>query len=561
MSAGVPARRQRGKSFDLESQTPAFSSSVDSQWEGLRLEGEPAQLRLTPTHLEWMFPGGRPGWHSLPLCEVIGVRPVPEAARVPKATWWGGQAAPCPPTAHIHTFRRAPGRPWEWHPRVIPVSHFDDSRALDAWCHSLQQGVAAVSMSRPRSLLVIVNPVSGAGRAPALAHAVLLPVLRAAGVTCTVRATRRRNHTLALLHALSPAQLAAYDGIVAVGGDGAFHELVNALFSEHRAALRALRLAHVPAGSTDAVACSLHGCRSAFGAAARVALGYDGLLDVLRVDPGPGRAPVHACCIAAAGFMGEVCARAEAWRALGPLRYDLLGAAALLTGRGVRARVSTLPSPLTGMAAERLGPGAEGAACRAGCPVCELAGEGGGASASSDGDVWSESDPPLDTDARRVPSDASAGGPDALHRQGSPSALALDPVGPQPGTPPTKWESREGRWRSVKLIVTPCRSDKTPCGMARAGHLADGRVKVVLVPDLGALGMLRVLAHMAARGLAAGDLPGVEVLDARAVRVEGGRGATLDWNLDGEATPAALLRAHVIRGGLRVFARGVETGR
>lgn len=124
----------------LESQTPAFSSSVDGQWEGLRLEGEPAQLRLTPTHLEWMFPGGRPGWHSLPLCEIIGVRPVPEAARVPKATWWGGQAAPCAPTAHIHTFRRAPGRPWEWHPRVIPVSHFDDSRALDAWCHSLQQG-------------------------------------------------------------------------------------------------------------------------------------------------------------------------------------------------------------------------------------------------------------------------------------------------------------------------------------------------------------------------------------------------------------------------------------
>ncbi|KFM24496.1 Ceramide kinase [Auxenochlorella protothecoides] len=331
-----------------------------------------------------------------------------------------------------------------------------------------QPGVAAVSTSRPRSLLIIVNPVSGAGRAPALAHAVLLPVLRAAGVACTVRATRCRNHTVALLRALSPAQLAAYDGIVAVGGDGAFHELVNALFSEHRASLRALRLAHVPAGSTDAVACSLHGCRSAFGAAARVALGDDGLLDVLRVDLGPGRAPVHACCIAAAGFMGEVCARAEAWRALGPLRYDLLGAAALLTGRGVRAR---------------------------------------------------------------------------------------------PGTPPTKWESREGRWRSVKLIVTPCRSDKTPCGMARAGHLADGRVKVVLVPNLGALGMLRVLAHMAARGLAAGDLPGVEVLDVRAVRVEGGRGANLDWNLDGEATPAALLRAHVIRGGLRVFARGVETGR
>lgn len=87
-----------------------------------------------------------------------------------------------------------------------------------------QPGVAAVSTSRPRSLLIIVNPVSGAGRAPALAHTVLLPVLRAAGVACTVRATRRRNHTLALLRALSPAQLAAYDGarvcICVCGGGG-----------------------------------------------------------------------------------------------------------------------------------------------------------------------------------------------------------------------------------------------------------------------------------------------------------------------------------------------------
>lgn len=69
-------------------------------------------------------------------------------------------------------------------------------------------------------------------------------------------------------------------GIVAVGGDGVFHEVFNGLLNarasagpELSAALGALRVAHIPAGSTDAVACTLHGTRSVFTAAMHIALG------------------------------------------------------------------------------------------------------------------------------------------------------------------------------------------------------------------------------------------------------------------------------------------------
>ena len=44
-----------------------------------------------------------------------------------------------------------------------------------------------------------------------------------------------------------------------------------------------------------------------------------------------------------------------------------------------------------------------------------------------------------------------------------------------------EWRSLEGEFCSVMLVCMPCRSDKTRAGMARYGHLADGRMKLVLV--------------------------------------------------------------------------------
>ena len=68
--------------------------------------------------------------------------------------------------------------------------------------------------------------------------------------------------------------------MVQVGGDGLFQEVLNAVLTvraraDDGPALAAaqLRLGHIPAGSTDAVAYSINGTRSAFTAAAHIALG------------------------------------------------------------------------------------------------------------------------------------------------------------------------------------------------------------------------------------------------------------------------------------------------
>ena len=52
-----------------------------------------------------------------------------------------------------------------------------------------------------------------------------------AGIQCTVVSTERYNHARHVLEALPAEELARFDGIVAVGGDGLFQETLNALLT------------------------------------------------------------------------------------------------------------------------------------------------------------------------------------------------------------------------------------------------------------------------------------------------------------------------------------------
>jgi ceramide kinase len=66
-----------------------------------------------------------------------------------------------------------------------------------------------------------------------------------------------QGHARSAVANLPPADLRALDGIIAVGGDGLFAEVLLGLTLQPQQALVGrLRLGHVPAGSTDAVACT-----------------------------------------------------------------------------------------------------------------------------------------------------------------------------------------------------------------------------------------------------------------------------------------------------------------
>jgi ceramide kinase len=97
------------------------------------------------------------------------------------------------------------------------------------------------------------------------------------------------------------------DGVLVVGGDGTFNEVLNGLMSRPewgRLAASRLRFGVIPAGSTDAVACTLHGTRCPRTAAAHAALGGAQPMDALRLDAADGTMR-WASNFAGYGFYGD----------------------------------------------------------------------------------------------------------------------------------------------------------------------------------------------------------------------------------------------------------------
>ena len=62
------------------------------------------------------------------------------------------------------------------------------------------------------------------------------------------------------------------------------------------------------------------------------------------------------------------------------------------------------------------------------------------------------------------------------------------------------WQHMQGEFKSVMAIVTPCRSDQSTLGLAPYGHLADGRIQLVLVHKCSVLQYLRFLAAIPQAG-------------------------------------------------------------
>jgi len=177
--------------------------------------------------------------------------------------------------------------------------------------------------TRPRKLLVIVCPTSGRGAGRDTWERKAAPIMAAAGVSCRVVYTARRGDAYdlaaSLLQASPPSApgsprgkgpvapaAADIDGVLVVGGDGCFNEVLNGLMRNPEAgaalALR-LRLGVIPAGSTDAVACTLHGTRCSRTAAAHAALGGAQRMDALRIDGADGSVR-YASNFAGYGFYG-----------------------------------------------------------------------------------------------------------------------------------------------------------------------------------------------------------------------------------------------------------------
>eukprot|EP00891_Asterochloris_glomerata_P006863 jgi/Astpho2/6863/Aster-06535 len=241
----------------------------------------------------------------------------------------------------IHTFRRSARKKCLWRPHQL-VLNCQDRDVAQEWAAEIN-AVIRQSPRRPRTLLVLLNPFGGMRKARSVWRDIALPVFELAGVKCVTVETERLGHARQIIMHLTPAEVSSYDGIVAVGGDGLFQEALNGLLllrarSPELGDLAArMRLGHIPAGSTDAVAYSLNGTRSELTAALHVALGDRMPLDVMRIDTKDGLYR-FAVCVASYGYMGDLMQRSEDMRWLGPSRYNLAGALVLFQNRSYEAK-------------------------------------------------------------------------------------------------------------------------------------------------------------------------------------------------------------------------------
>ncbi|CAH0475175.1 unnamed protein product [Peronospora belbahrii] len=106
-----------------------------------------------------------------------------------------------------------------------------------------------------RKFLVLVNPVSGPGRALQIYESRVAPVLQFANVETEVKIMERANHAMDIVMDLP---LNVYDCVVAVGGDGSLYEIVQGLMkrADWNCAIRQ-PIGVIPGGSGNGLAHSI----------------------------------------------------------------------------------------------------------------------------------------------------------------------------------------------------------------------------------------------------------------------------------------------------------------
>ena len=506
----------------------------------------------------------------LPFCDILGAEALPRNASSSNPFLFlrncAASASPHrePWLVRVHTVSKG-SKLGDWRPRAVSLLA-PSSRAARAWARSISRSAASSHAGRPRALLVLLNPFGGSRGAAARVWArVARPLLEgAAGIRCEVVETDSAGHAERAVRGLSLERLRALDGVVVVGGDGLFQEALNGLLAIRfggngggGASLRALeasrlRLGHVPAGSTDALAWSIHGTRCPAAACLHVALGDGARLDVLALGPVPRGlllAPPPASASApeegSGGGGGGGLSRDDA-AGRSPLTPS--GAATSSGGGGEGdgtcssspAAVPRVPPPPLPPAAEEDWP-PRAAACMASCgyfgdllalserirwlgparygvaglfalarlrryelrirylPAEEEEGEEGEADCEGGGVGGSGSAPATPRTPAAGPLLPGAVGLAFARR----AAAAAAPLSPPPSCPcPSEagWRTDEGAFSAVLLACLPCRSDRSAGGIAPDRAMADGLASLVRVRRCSRLQFLRFLVAVSRDG-------------------------------------------------------------
>uniref|UniRef100_A0A7N1A4H4 DAGKc domain-containing protein n=1 Tax=Kalanchoe fedtschenkoi TaxID=63787 RepID=A0A7N1A4H4_KALFE len=126
----------------------------------------------------------------------------------------------------VHGIQRSKAQPSLRVPAVYTFGH-KSLRTCQMWVNQIDLFLSK-QVCRPKNLLVFVHPLSGKGNGCKTWETVA-PIFSRAKVKTKVLVTQWAGHAFDVASSLTDAELNEYDGLVAVGGDGLFNEILNGL--------------------------------------------------------------------------------------------------------------------------------------------------------------------------------------------------------------------------------------------------------------------------------------------------------------------------------------------
>ncbi|VVB15620.1 unnamed protein product [Arabis nemorensis] len=124
----------------------------------------------------------------------------------------------------VHGLQKSPKEPCLWKLAAFTFGHMD-LQTCQSWMDHLNYFLIK-EVERPRNLLVFVHPKSGKGNGSKVWETVSKIFIRAK-VNTKVIVTERAGHAFDVMASIQNNELHSYDGIIAVGGDGFFNEIIN----------------------------------------------------------------------------------------------------------------------------------------------------------------------------------------------------------------------------------------------------------------------------------------------------------------------------------------------
>uniref|UniRef100_A0A8C3GC66 Ceramide kinase n=1 Tax=Cyclopterus lumpus TaxID=8103 RepID=A0A8C3GC66_CYCLU len=252
-----------------------------------------------------------------------------------------------------------------WHQRHVPRTrrhqwccsdvtfHCANEELCEQWIQVANEQLALLT-NRPKSLLVYINPFGGKQCGKRIYEQKVAPMFRRASISADVIVTERANH--ARDHLKTEANLDKYDGVVCVGGDGMFSEVLHGLVTriqtdngvdqnqpDAELVPCSLRIGIIPAGSTDCICFGTVGTNDPVTSALHIIVGDSQPMDVCSVHHDDIFLR-YSVSLLGYGFYGDVLTDSERTRWLGPARYDLSGVKTFLSHNYYEGTISFLPA-------------------------------------------------------------------------------------------------------------------------------------------------------------------------------------------------------------------------